>query len=79
MQLGAYIDQNGNAFIGGVENIEWLHFDLPDEYTRVINENGGEDVSIEDIARAIAEHKPRGTSEHFDSDETMDFYLNSES
>lgn len=77
MELGAYIDQNGNAFIGKIENIEWLHFDLPKKYTRILNENGGEVVSAEDIAHAIIEHEPRGTSEHFDSDETMDFYLHS--
>ncbi len=77
MELGAYIDQNGNAFIGKIENTEWLHFDLPEKYTRFLNENGGEVVSAEDIARAIIEHDPRGTSEHFDSEETMDFYLHS--
>lgn len=77
MQLGAYIDQNGNAFIGKIENTVWLHFDLPEKYTRVLNEKGGEVVSIEEISYAIIEHEPRGTSEHFDSDETMDFYLHS--
>lgn len=37
MELGAYIDQSGNAFIGNIENKTWLHFDLPEEYTRVVN------------------------------------------
>ena len=77
MELGAYIDQNGNAFIGRSESTEWLHFDLPQKYTRVLNEEGGEVVSIEEIADSIARHKPRGTSLHFDSDETMEFYLHS--
>ena len=77
MQLGAYIDQNGNAFIGQIENTVGLHFDLPKNYTRILNEQGGEVVISEDIARVIIDHTPRGTSEHFDSDETMDFYLHS--
>jgi len=77
MQLGAYIDQNGNAFIGQIENTVWLHFDLPKKYTRILNDKGGEVVSREDIAFAIINHKPRGTAEHFDSDETMGFYLHS--
>ena len=75
MKLGAYLDQNGNAFIGQLENTVWLHFDLPDNYTRVLNEKGGEDVSIEDIAFAISGHSPQGTSQHFDSEKTKDFYL----
>ena len=77
MKLGAYIDQNGNAFIGQSENVEWLHFDLPEKYTRILNERGGEVVSIEDIERAILRHKPQGTSLHYDCDETMDFCLHS--
>lgn len=77
MQLGAYIDQNGNAFIGKIENTEWLHFDLPEKYTRILNEKGGEVVSAQEIAFAISEHDPRGTSEHFDSGGTMEFYLHS--
>jgi hypothetical protein len=77
MELGAYIDQNGNAFISRIENTEWLHFDLPEKYTRVTNESGGEVASIEDIAYAIINHEPRGTSVHFDSDETKEFYLHS--
>ena len=77
MELGAYIDQNGNAFIGKIENTVWLHFDLPEKYTRVLNEKGGEVVSVEDIAFAITNHEPRGTSEHYDSDETMEFCLQS--
>lgn len=39
------------------------------------NERLGEVVTIEEISRAIIEHKPRGTSQHFDSVETMDFFL----
>ena len=74
MELGAYLDQNGNAFIGQIENTEWLHFDLPEKYIRVLNEKGGEVVSIEEIDYAIIHHKPRGTSEHFDSEETMEFF-----
>jgi hypothetical protein len=78
MELGAYIDQNGNAFIGQIENTTWLHFDLPEKYTRILNEQGGEVVSIEEISFAIINHTPRGTSENFDSAKTMEFFLQQE-
>lgn len=75
MQLGAYIDHNGATYIGNVQNIEWLHFDLPQKYTRILNENGGEVVSAADIAHARANYPIQNGSLFFDDMETKDFYF----
>lgn len=74
MKLGAYIDQNGNCFVGQIENIAWLHFDMPPKYKRVLNEQGGEEVGVDDILYATANSHPEVVATFFDSEETKDFF-----
>lgn len=77
MELGAYLDQNGNAYVfdlAEATNVEYLEFDLPENYTRVFNEYGGTIVTPADIRAAFVNHSPNGTSVFFDSLCTAQFF-----
>lgn len=74
MELGAYLDQNGNAYVAEATNVEYLEFDLPENYTRVLNEYGGTIVTPVDIWVAFVNHSPKGTSVFFDNPCTSEFF-----
>lgn len=74
MNLGACIDQNGNAYIGQSNNVEWLEFDMPPKYKRVFNEHGGTIVTPEDIAHEFVNHTPKGNALYFDCEETQEYF-----
>lgn len=75
MELGAYIDQNGNAYVANIENVEYLHSNMPKKFTRVLSEDGGEVVTVADIEFALSRHRTQWNSTFFDCEETMDFYI----
>ena len=76
MLIRAYLDINGNAFVGNAENTDWLYNDLPPGCKRIYNERGGEDLSVEDIDYAFINHKPQGVGIWYDSPETKAFCEN---
>ncbi len=73
-KFGAYLDVNGNAYVGNIKNTTYLHMDMPEKYTRIYNENGGESVTPEDVKSAFENHTPKGSAFYFDSSETKEAF-----
>jgi len=78
-RFGAYIDENGNCYIGEKDNIVWLYYENPEKYTRVYNEKGGDNVSKEDILCARSKHPISGGTLYFDSGVTKELFWASKS
>lgn len=75
MALIAVIDVCGRAFIGQHDRDEkWVFENHEKPFSKILNENGGVDLTIEDIDRAYMEHSPVGISMHFIDQETQNFY-----
>lgn len=75
MVLIAVIDVCGRAFIGQHGRDEkWVFENHEKAFTKILNEDGGVELTIEDIDRAYMEHSPIGISMHFVDQETQDFY-----
>jgi len=77
MKLIARIDANGRCFIGkfGRDN-KWVKSNNTRPVKIVRNDDGGQDVSIEDIGYAQRDHKINSAGEFYASQDVMDFCVN---
>jgi hypothetical protein len=75
MQLIARIDAYGDAYVGrfGIDDA-WVKLENQQPVTVVRNEDYGQNVSVEDIEYARANHKIQNGRVFFKNEEVQDFY-----